>query len=125
MTSDPISSAAPASSYDEDAPEHPRLKAMRRLVTLLLVVLIAGFLSVVIALLLKLKEADFSGKGARPAAQTAIPGLRPGERLLEAAAAEGRILLTLEADDGSRRVVVLDGRDFRPLQALEDGGADR
>lgn len=123
MASDPIA-APPASAYDDDTPEPPRLRLLRRLVTLLLMVLIAGVLTVVIALLLKLKEADFSG-GAGAPAQSAIPGLAPGERLVDAAAGEGRILLTLEASDGGRRVVVLDAGDFRPLAALQDGAGER
>lgn len=101
---------------------------MRRLVTMLLLVLIAGVLTVVIALLLKLKELDFRAEGG--GAQTApvagpVPGLRPGERLIAASASADRILLTLESADGTRRVVALDGRDFRPLAALDDAGGPR
>ena len=104
-------------------PEDPRLAQMRRLVTILLVVLIVGVSTVVIALLLKLK--DFAVAPIQlaptPAAESQIPGLRPGERLVSAEADIDRVTLLLEDAAGRRRAVVLDGRTFQPLGAVADG----
>ena len=92
---------------------------MRRLVTILLVVLIVGVSTVVIALLLKLKEISFAPPPAA-AIEHDIPGLKPGERLISASADVDRITLVLEDESGARRAVVLDGRTFQPLGAVAD-----
>lgn len=82
---------------------------MRRLVTILLIVLIAGALSVVIALILKLKSTSF----ASPQITAAELGVGPGERLARADATAERVTLLIEdIETGARRVVVLDATDF-------------
>ena len=103
-------------------PEDPRLAQMRRLVTILLVVLIVGVSTVVIALLLKLKDLTFAAAPpvVERAGEQALPGLKPGERLIAAEADVDRITLLLEGPDGERRAVVLDGRTFQPLGAVTD-----
>ncbi|MEM9724834.1 MAG: DUF6476 family protein [Pseudomonadota bacterium] len=108
---------------DPDAlfPEDPRFALMRRLVTYLLVVLIVGVSTIVIALLVKLQELNFAAPPPR-AAQIAMPGLQAGERLLEARATPERITLVLENGDGVRRAIILDGRTFEPLLAAQDQG---
>lgn len=96
---------------------------MRRLVTILLVVLIVGVSTVVIALLLKLQELTFSAappSAVESAGERVLPGLKPGERLVAAEADVDRITLLLETPEGERRAVVLDGRTFQPLGAVTD-----
>lgn len=115
-TSDHISDEkARASGADiEDAPEDPRLRMMRRLVTFLLIVLIAGTLTVVIALLLKLKSTDLSSDDP-----VAAIGLGPSESLAEASSTADRITLVIEnAETGARRVVILDAADYRVVGAV-------
>lgn len=144
MTSEPLSAPSRSASSDdpviaphtadgadlEDPPEPPRLRRLRRLVTLLLIVLIVGVSTVVIALLIKLKEIRFEAPAPLDAAEAsgaerAIPGLRPGERLVEARAEDGRVLLMLEDPAGARRAVILDASTFQPIAAFTDdpGGA--
>lgn len=81
---------------------------MRRLVMALLVVMIAGVLAVVIALLLRLK--DFKPVEIQP--------IRTGERIVGAEATAERLTLTLEDADGGQRVIVLDGANFQPLREI-------
>lgn len=111
---------------DDLPPEDPRLAQMRRLVTILLVVLIVGVSTVVIALLLKLKDFAVApvSAAAGQAAEHAIAGIRPGERLVAAEADIDRITLLLEDNSGVRRAVVLDGQSFQPLGAVSDRISD-
>lgn len=99
---------------DDARPEDPRFRIMRRLVNALLIVLIAGVLTIVAALVLALKQSA----SPPPPSTTAIPGLAPSDRLIEAQATESRITLLIEGADGQRRVVILDARTFRPLSSL-------
>lgn len=107
-------------AQDELPPEDPRFAQLRRLVSILLVVLIVGISAVVIALLLKLKELSFAPPPPAVAHEQRIPGLKPGERLISASADVDRITIVLEDAGGKRRAVVLDGRSFRPLGAVAD-----
>lgn len=87
---------------------------MRRLVTYLLVVLIAGTLSVVIALLLKLKEVDFDSEPT-----VGVVGVGAAERLVGAEATADRITLMIEdAESGARRLVILDATTFEVVGAV-------
>ncbi|MCI4663603.1 MAG: DUF6476 family protein [Neomegalonema sp.] len=99
----------------EEFPEDPRFRVMRRLVTFLLMVLIAGTLTVVIALLLKLKSINFSS--ANPTATTI--GIAADERLVRAEATSERITLLIERKaTGAQRIVILDAQTFRVLSAI-------
>lgn len=95
---------------DQEFPEDPRLRITRRLVNLLLVVMAAGILVVVIAMLLKLKQVDH-----RP-----VAGLGEGERITAVEATRERVSLTIEDVEGRQRVVILDGRTFRPIAEIAD-----
>lgn len=97
-------------------PEDPRLRLMRRLVTFLLMVLIAGTLAVVVALLIKLKSTTFEPSMREGAAY----GLAPSETLISAEATAERITLLIEdQNDGARRVVILDAADFSIVGAVD------
>lgn len=126
MSAAPGSDSTTSVSADPETdlpPEDPRLAQMRRLVTILLVVLIVGVSTVVIALLLKLKDLTFAAAAptaVESAGERVLPGLKPGERLVAAEADVDRITLLLENPKGERRAVVLDGRTFQPLGAVTD-----
>lgn len=97
---------------DADPPEDPRFRVMRLLVNALLMVLIAGVLTIVISILLALKRPS----APPPAAD--VPGLADGETLIRAEATESRITLVLEGADGGRRVIILDAATLRPITSL-------
>lgn len=92
---------------DEDVVEDPRFRLMRRLVNLLLLVMIAGILAVVVAMMLKLK--DF---------QPPVHPLKDGETIVSATASSDRVTLVLEGEDGVQRVVILDGANFQPIREI-------
>lgn len=94
----------------EPPEEDPRFRVMRRLVNLLLIVMIAGVLTIVIALLLKLKDASV----------TTVAGVAADERIIGAESGDGRVTLIIEGPDGRQRVVVLDAINFRPLAEVRD-----
>lgn len=82
---------------------------MRRLVNLLLMVMIAGFITIIIALLMRLKEMPSIG----------VAPLEANERILDATASADRISLTLRNDDtATERVIILDAATFKPIAVL-------
>ena len=115
MSTKPIDEdrAASLSGVDaEEFVEDPRMRRIRLLVSLLLIVMIAGFLTIVIALLLKLK--DLPSIGVAP--------LAPGETIASATSTADRISLTLiNAETGRERVVILDAASFKPIAVVKDG----
>lgn len=117
--------ARPDADVEELPPEDPRLAQMRRLVTILLVVLIVGVSTVVVALLLKLKDFAIAPVTAGAALERPIPGLASGERLISASTDGERISLVLESASGERRVIFLSADDFAPIGALNDQGQPR
>lgn len=102
-------------------PEDPRLRAIRRLVTALLAVLLVGSMTVVGALLIQLR-----GFGAASPTPPAVDvGVRPGERLLGARIDDGRLILLLSGGDAdSGRAILLDAATLAVLgsaRLTEDG----
>ncbi len=91
---------------------------------MLLIVLIAGTLAVVIALLLKLKSISFEPSEAA----AADIGLGAGESLVGAEATAERITLLIEdAETGARRIVILDAETYGVVGAVaaeEQRGAE-
>lgn len=103
--------AQPSESRPDDAPppEDPRFRTMRRLVNLLLIVMLIGFVAVVFALLLRLR--DLPAIGVAP--------LTPHERIISAEATEDRVTLALRDEEtGEERIVILDGASFKPIAVL-------
>lgn len=80
---------------------------MRKLVNLLLIVMIAGILSVTIALMLKLKDM-----------RAPVHPLAPGERVVSATATPEGISLVIEGPEGKNRIVLLDGTNFQPVREI-------
>ncbi len=109
MASDPSSQGAAAknAAKAQEAPEDPRFRVMRKLVNILLVVMIAGTLSISIALMIKLKDL-----------RTPIHALAEGETIISATATEDRITLVLSGADGAQRVVILDAANFQPVREI-------
>ena len=114
MTDATTARPAGAPPPDDDAPEaveDPRLRLMRRLVSALLVVMIAGVVTITIALLIKLKRAQM----------TTVAGLSATEKLLSAEANAERVTLVVEdSATGARRVIILDGASFDPIQQIPE-----
>lgn len=80
---------------------------MRKLVNILLIVMIAGTLSITIALMIKLKDL-----------RSPVHPLAPGETIVSATATEDRITLVLSRPDGAQRVVILDAAKFQPVREI-------
>lgn len=93
-------------------PEDPRFRQMRRLVNLLLIVMIGGFLTIVVAVLWKLKDAPSIG----------VAPLRANERVISSNATSDRVSLTLQDQiTGAQRVIILDGESFKPIAEITAG----
>lgn len=98
--------------------EDPRFRVMRRLVSALLIVLIAGTLAVVIALLLKLRSTSFGGSST----SASVIGVSAEEKLIRADATADRISLIIEhKETGERRIVILDAQDYSVVAAVGTG----
>lgn len=96
---------------DEPPPEDPRLRPIRRLVTLLLAVLVLGSTTVVAALVLMISD-------LRGGTEPTVVGVRAGERLVGAELGDGRIVLMLEGSDGGARALAFDAETLSPLGTI-------
>ena len=87
------------------------MRVMRRLVNILLIVMIAGVLVITIVLVVTLKRL-----GEPP-----VAGLAEQERIVSAEANAERVTLLVEnLETGERRVILLDGRDLRPIGGVDE-----
>ena len=82
--------------------------------TFLLIILIAGTLAVVIALLLKLKSTSFGSTASS----------QPSVHVVQEGGAERIVLLLPQPDMDQPKVVILDGDDYRVLRVLQGDAFD-
>lgn len=112
--SDPRRMAASPSGRpddEDDLPEPPRLRALRRLVTVLTVTLILGMLTIAGALAVRITrpEPALQATAFDPASVTA-PAIRlpPGTQIIATGAAGTALLLAVEGPEGARALLVVD-----------------
>lgn len=103
----------------DDAPEPPRLRHLRRLVTALTVAMIAGVLVIAAALVIRL-----SAPPPRPPLPEAIT-LPPGETARAVTYGEGWIALVTVDAGGQERIRVLDAATGAPRGSLDIPPAPR
>lgn len=104
MVSQRPSSAAPD---DEDFPEPPRIRALRRLVTLLTMSAIIGVLVVAATLVIRLGQPLTPRFDVRAVAADAIAA-PPGEAIVAAGAADGALILVTRDAEGRERLRLYD-----------------
>lgn len=97
----------------EDFPEPPRLKQLRRLVTLLTATLILGVITVVALLVIRLSSL---GSGPEMPAEIALPA---GERAGAVTMGTGWIAVVTVDAAGQERIRVLDRTTGAPLAVTE------
>lgn len=102
---------------DETLPEPAPVRQLRRLVSLLIIVLIAGVLTVSITLVIRLKS--LGGGEAGLQAVIAAPGLAvpPGEAVVALGRAGAEILLLTRAGDGAETLRAYDAATGEPRSA--------
>jgi hypothetical protein len=112
--SDPARSApfngAPLQSPDDDLPEPPRLRTLRRLVTGLTMTLIAGVAMITGALVLRISGGTPASVPLDPARVTADAVVLPaGQRVTATGGSGTTVMLVTQGDDGIERLLLIDG----------------
>lgn len=109
--------APPPPSEDEDFPEPPRIRALRRLVTLLTMSAILGVLVVAATLVIRLGQPLAPRFDVRAVAADAV-AVPPGEAIVAAGAAEGALILVTRDAEGRERLRLYDAADGAPIRTV-------
>lgn len=112
---------------EDDLPEPPRLRALRRLVTALTVTLILGVTTIAGALVLRITRSPEppQAEAFDPMAVTAPAVLLPGgERITATGGAGGVLILAVEGPGGERSLLLVDGASGRVLRRVPVLAAD-
>jgi len=113
-----------AADQDDDAPEPPALRRLRLLVSALMIVLIAGMITVAGALVIRLGfgGATVPGPGPQTLAEPIAAGrltLPEGARIRAVGRAPGEVLLVTEGADGARHLRAFDAGTGAPRSVTE------
>ena len=112
----------PAAVSDEDYPEPPRLRALRRLTTALSATLIVGVLVVAGALVIRITSETARGPSLAPADIAAESLTLPAGRQITATGfGDGALLIVTrggEGEKGEERLHVFDAKSGAPLKEL-------
>lgn len=115
---DPASPPLPSDPLDDEMPEPKPLRRLRRLVTVLILVLILGMIAVSGALVIRL--AQFGGPGSDPetaAISTEALALPPGERIVALGRSGAELLIATRAETGEEWLRSFDAVTGEPLSA--------
>lgn len=109
--------AQPRPRADEDLPEPPQVRRLRRLVSLLILVLIGGMLVVVVAMVLQLGALK-GDRAAAPGPVTADAFALPGNaKVVSLGRAEGQVLMLTRDPSGAETLRVFDAASGAEVSA--------
>ena len=99
----------------DDLPEPPKIRALRRLVTALTLVLILGMITIAATLVLRISRTPASPTVAVAAERVVLPA---GERVTASGVAEGMLMLVTRDAAGVERLRLYDSATGEPRQVV-------
>jgi hypothetical protein len=101
-------SSRPEASDPEDLPEPPRIRALRRLVTTLTVVLILGMVTIAVTLVLRITRTPAPAPAPASVLWPDRIALPVGERITASGFGQGLLMLVTEDEAGAARLRLYD-----------------
>ena len=109
--------AQPRQRTDEDLPEPPQVRRLRRLVSLLMLVLIGGMLVVVAAMVIQLGAIEDQREAVLEPVSAESFLLPDGAQIVTIGHAPGEVLMVTRAPDGEETVRVFDAMTGEEISA--------
>jgi hypothetical protein len=102
-------------SDPDDLPEPPKIRALRRLVTALTLVLILGMITIAVTLVLRISRTPAPPALTVTAERVVLPA---GERVTASGVAEGILMLVTQDTAGVERLRLYDSATGEPRQVV-------